>query len=552
MKFERKTFNIQMGAAEMYNVLIVDDEQLMRTKLISIIDWNAHGFNLSAIVSSGEKALSIISKVVPDIILSDVKMPNIDGLDLCKCCKKLCPKAVFIAMSSFDDFEYVKGILQNGALDYLLKHNLDSATLLDVLEKAKSVLSESKNSISLSTSNNNILALKERFLINLLSGFYRSTEEIKTEIAALDMQIGHKNAICIIMAVDDYHLLSSGGIKDITLYNVAIMNIIEEILSDSGNGAACHFERETYIIILTLETNYYNDIISSNQSALLRRIQVCLNKFLNLSVSFSIGTLCLNISDLNSSFSIAQKNMEQKLFKGKNCIITGLDYNESLKTNMVGLAIEKERRIFTLLHEETNDSLLTLLNEIFINLKKNTPSADSCKLIFNDLLSIINRICREENIHTDHVFENSQKLHIMLYQKETLDEIHEWFLQTFIKLHDCITKDSEISKYSDIVKNAINFIRKNYEHDLSLSQVAEEINVSSVYLSKLFKKETKTGFNEYLCNLRLEKAKLLISEKNYSFKEISSMCGFNNYTYFFNVFKLRTGLTPKEFSQKSI
>lgn len=535
----------------MYNVLIVDDEQLMRTNLISIIDWNDHGFNLSAVVSSSEKALTLISRVVPDIILSDVKMPNMDGLELCKRCKELCPKAVFIAMSSFDDFEYVKGILQNGALDYLLKHNLSSSTLLEVLQKAKNVLSENKNSISLSPSNNNILALKERFLINLLSGFYRSIEEIKSEIAVLDMQIGCKNAVCIIMDVDDYHLLSSGGIKDITLFNVAIINIIEEILSDFENGAVCHFERETYIIILTFETNYYNDTNSSSQSALLRRIQVCLNKFLNLSVSFSIGTLCQNISDISSSFFIAQKNMEQKLYKGKNCIITGLDYNESLKTNMIGLEIEKERRILTLLHEETNEPLLMLLNEIFYNLKKNTPSADSCKLIFNDLLSIINRICREEIIHTDSIFENSQMLHIMLYQKETLEEIHEWFIQAFSKLHLSITNDSATSHYSEIVKNSIVYIRKNYENDLSLSQVAEQINVSSVYLSKLFKKETKIGFNEYLCNLRLEKAKLLISEKKYSFKEISSMCGFNNYTYFFNVFKQKTGLTPKEFAQKN-
>ena len=158
----------------MLKVLIVDDELLVRTNLRYMLDWEANGFSICGEASNGAEAIKLAQKMSPDIILSDIRMPVMDGLELSHQLKKLYPESILIVLSNYDDFEYVKGTLKNGAIDYILKHNLSISTLSEALHRAKEFASKRReNTASKPYSINNLLALRENFLIHLLSGFYK-------------------------------------------------------------------------------------------------------------------------------------------------------------------------------------------------------------------------------------------------------------------------------------------------------------------------------------------------------------------------------------------
>ena len=532
----------------MLKVLIVDDELLVRTNLRYMLDWEANGFSICGEASNGAEAIKLAQKMSPDIILSDIRMPVMDGLELSHQLKKLYPESILIVLSNYDDFEYVKGTLKNGAIDYILKHNLSISTLSEALHRAKESASKRReNTASKPYSINNLLALRENFLIHLLSGFYKKEDEIKQQLSLLDIPLSTKNTLAVVMIIDDYSKTAAKNtLKDASLLEFTVINIIEEILNDFGNGCICHIGSEKYVLIFSFESLHSNATINFLQTSLLNRIIICLKKFTNISVSFSIGSLCTSLLQIPESYESAEIILKKRFYEGKNCILRTAS-TSALSSQITGLEIEREQQILTELRLSKKDNLLNTLNEIFQHIKNHNLSLTNSQIIFSDLLSIVNRLCREHEFNSSLIYSTHEAPHILLSRLETLDDTKNWFIGIFERLFTLINDRLPKENYSGNINKAVNYIRKNFTEDITLSSVAEAINISSVYLSKLFKKETEMGFTEFVCDLRLEKAKSLLEEGKEEIKSIIKLCGFNNYAYFFNVFKQKTGLTPKEF-----
>jgi two-component system, response regulator YesN len=147
------------------------------------------------------------------------------------------------------------------------------------------------------------------------------------------------------------------------------------------------------------------------------------------------------------------------------------------------------------------------------------------------------------------IYSDNKIPHETLERMETLEEIEEWLTLLFNRLIDILSSDY-LEVKSIYIKKAVRYMKDHYKQDIHLSSVAGSININGDYLSKMFKDEMGIGFAEYLCSLRIERAKTLILEGEKDMKNIAGLCGFNNYAYFFNVFKKRTGFTPKEYLNK--
>ncbi len=529
----------------MLKVLIVDDDLLIRTNIKFMLDWEKYGFMLCTEASNGCEAINIINKENPDIIVTDVRMPTMDGLQLSSVVNSMQLNCKMIMLSSYDDYEYVRSALKNGAVDYILKHNLNKEVLLDVLMKTKQILINGKTDIP-NDHLTNILAIKEKFIVQLLTGLHKNEDVIIHNIKALEMKIETKNVMAIIMVIDDYKVITSeGNLRNNSLLEFAIVNITNEILNDSENGVVCHIANERFVVLLSFGCKRSAAAIDVITNSLLERIAVCLRNFLNISVSFSIGCICERLINVSKSYENAEKSLYEKFYAGKNCILKNTKPN-AVNSPLVGLDIASERQILLNIKLKDWDNLYKKLEELFNRIKNEKISPVNSQMVFNDLLNIINRICKENDISLSKVYSDNAAPHSYLANIETLDEIKRWIYKLYSRLIEFIESESRASN-SEYVRKAINFINKHYSENIALVNVSEEIKISIAYLSTLFKEEMGIGFSEYLCNLRLDKAKALLEEKKHEMKDIVSMCGFNNYAYFFNTFKKKTGSTPKEF-----
>lgn len=537
----------------MLKVFIVDDELLIRTSLKALINWEANGFYICGEASNGADALNMATACSPDIFLSDMRMPEMDGLELSEKIKELFPHAKHIVLSNYDDFEYVRGTLKNGAIDYILKHNLSEEALLSVLFRAKDLIekdssNKSVNNILEKKTADNLLALKEKFIIRLITGLYKNKEEIREHFTLLDINLDLSNVLVVIMSIDDYQAtISKSNLKDTNLTEFAIINISEEILTDCRNGAICHLANEKFVFLFSFGNVRSHSVIDNFINSTLGRISNCLNRYLNISVSYSVGSLCDSITEIFESYETAERNLVNKFFQGKNRILTSANPIE-FKQALTGLDFEAENRILAAIKLQNKNELYNVVDKTFNYISNEKLNQASTQMVVNDLLGVINRSCKEKNIELSRIYQDSIAPHEQLASLETLEEIKNWIFILFDRLVDSISSSTP-DVNSLYVKKAISYIHKHYAENISLSSAADEIGITNVYLSALFKDEIKTGFSDYLCDLRLEKAKVLLEEGKQDIKEIIQSCGFNNYAYFFKVFKKKMGITPKEFSR---
>lgn len=381
----------------------------------------------------------------------------------------------------------------------------------------------------------------------MLAGFYTSDDEIKLQMQLLDIDLDDKHILPVVMEVDDYENFvntSSSILQKNSLFNFSIINIVNELLGEHRNGIIVHVSQQLFCIIVSFYDIRSEAQIQNSTNYILSTISSCLKKFLQISVSFSIGSMCNSYQDIAASYSYAVNNLKNKFYLGKSCIIRD-DY-KAAHEDLSGLSIETEKQIILNLKQGDSEALEESLKNLFVYIKDHSLTINSVKVIFHDLLNIIIKVCKANNIELIKLFPAGQTPQEKVSAMQTIEDFKDWIIPIFEKLMKLnLRKNPQYA--SPYVNRTISYINRHYFMDISLSDAANELNIGSTYLSKLFKDETGIGFSEYLSNLRIEKAKLLLLDEKCEIKDIPAKCGFNSYDYFFKAFKKITGITPKKF-----
>ena len=534
----------------MINVLIVDDELLVRTNLKSMIDWEAEGLRICGEAANGADALKLIEKWRSGIVLMDILMPGMNGYELSSVIRERYPAVLMIVLSNYDDFEYVRGTLRNGAVDYLLKHNLNSKTLLDSLARAKSAAASlTGNADSEPITRNHMLALTEKFVQQLLAGLYRHTEEIRKQLDLLDVKLDCRNVVPVVMEIDSYGksaLLDKKFLKDHLLLSFSVVNIIEELLNERGNGVVTRVSDKRFAILLSFANARSQAYVDAVVGDLLQAVSASLKKFLEFSVSFSIGNSCASILDVQKSYEDAAEQLNGKFYLGRNAMIKGGD-GSFAAVPFAGLDMDTEREIVRLLEARDTEAVLSHLADLFADMKRTAVPVAGAKMVFYDLLTILWKFGKERKIDVSSLSPDGQPLHEKIATIDTIDEYRDWMASLIANLIDeCLLEEEAYP--SAYVREAVQFVKRNYANNVSLSEAAEHVHIGGAYLSTLFKEEVGVGFSEYLRNLRIAKAKSLLEQGKLDLREIVATCGFNDYDYFLKAFKKTTGMTPKEYT----
>ena len=288
--------------------------------------------------------------------------------------------------------------------------------------------------------------------------------------------------------------------------------------------------------------------IQSHMITVISRIKASIKRYFNITASFSISRVCEDIKELNKYYVEAQTLLKEKFYKGKDNIFQ-IDMERHAWSEFISLDIRDEKNIALLIKTHDRDNLIKYLEGIFHRIYTCKASLDSTKMISVELINIVNAAAKEARIEIASVYQSTESPYNILNKYETVNDIRHWILAAYNQLVNELEALKLGEYYSDYTRKAIEYINKNYHRDISLNDAAGHVGISPAYLSRMFKADCCMGFTEYLNQIRIQKAKLLIEKRDSKVKEIANQVGFISYNYFFKVFKDIVGMTPVEYEQ---
>ncbi|QUI22437.1 response regulator [Vallitalea pronyensis] len=527
----------------MYKLLIVDDEKLVRSSISQIIDWHSLGFSEVYEAEDGEQALDIALKIKPHLILTDIKMPFMDGLALTKHIKKHLPASYMVILSGYDEFELAQEAICLGVKDYILKP-IGAKTLYGKIKaicqemngelKQRDYLTKMKNQLHQS-----LPLLRERLLHQLICT-PGNNERILEGLQALEISFDVSPYSVCVVEPD----LSAIQAKDDELYCFAVKNIISDTIGKQYDVFSDHASR----IILVFNNHPYLTSLENRNilSTTLQVIQNNVNDHLHIPLTSAMGTTVKEMHLLHNSYTKALLALECKYTLGKNNIydIHDLDYIQSefyypFDTSSYLLEAIKAGEIKNIKH--------TLLSIASLLKKQETLTFVNIKLIFIEIITNILKVMAKTNGLSTTIWAEGIALYDTLEKLNTIDDMVKPVEAFCMHVAEKLTLSRNNSNHNIIAK-AKHYIDHHYHlEDLSLNTVADAACVSPVYLSSLFKKETGINFKNYLINKRMEKAMELLKTTQLKTYEIAHLVGFPNPHYFSVSFRKYTGESPTDY-----
>lgn len=533
----------------MFQVLLVDDEPLVRNNLSTLINFRKHGFEICGEAHNGVMALALIEQSPPHIAIIDVNMPEMNGVELNRTIKERYPAIKTIMLSSFDDYDYVRECLKNGSIDYLLKHRLDGATLIDLLNKAVLALQQEDRLLE---NRNDQKAMAERMNPVLIRGYIADLVRRKPQSAQELEAFARKNGLypqtvsyaAASLQIVPFLLLtqSCSDVQTNRLVQQAV-EIMQQSLGDIQERTAAYLENGRMVVVFSFKERSEH-AAASEADRMMGKLRHALELFLNLKCVYAVGHLCSSLSLLGTSYGSAERLLDFSPNEELTGQVNG--GGNGIYGQRVSLTIEEQKQLLLSIEMLDKDGMQRLILSVFDSIKGQPIHSHSVQMIISELLHIADKVLKkwlpQHGSAMDKLPARSE-----LGRLDSVGEMEQWLQAFYASLLSLLKETHAVGPYSRHVSQAIGFILERYSGSVTLELAADAISLNPSYLSRLFKEETKSTFSEYLNRIRIDAARKLLENGQYSLKQISSQAGFSSYNYFFRVFKEMTGMTPQTY-----
>ena len=539
----------------MYKVVLVDDEILTREAIAENTPWEEAGFALAGTAENGRDAISVIDSVHPELVITDITMPVMDGLDLSKYIKDNYPSTSVIIISGYNEFEYAKRALSYGVMEYLLKPFTPDEFMTTLVkarnELAKRITEEAQIETLKAEKEMNKSKLQKLFVQDLLEGKATSNNLI-SQMENFGMSTVFKYQSVVFVAINNagsFYKNQTQNVDDSDeLLHFAIANIIGELIE--GREGILQFigtdEKGTYVFSADDENTLVAKI---NQMG--RLFIESVRKYLNVEISMIVGDIVENIADWSVSYNSARNAVKNVFSISKESFIFSSDIKDSeIDSEKDVLLTAYADDIIENLKQGNKEQLHVIIKKLFDELR-------ICHLERNDILFRIQNIAFAILMQLKSILDPAQQLHAqnhVFFQNmqhcRHISELEQQFIGFIDFIHEQVFVGS-MSSNQKLAFQAKDFIEKNFSReDLSLNDVCSFLGMSPSYFSVVYKNETGETFIETMTRVRMERAKELLldaTKKNY---EIAEQVGFVDPHYFGSVFKKYTGMTPTEYGKK--
>ncbi|MBO9605781.1 MAG: response regulator [Paenibacillaceae bacterium] len=516
----------------MYKLVLVDDEEIVRKGLRYFLDWESLGFQIVADFEDGKETIDYLTNHEVDIVLSDIRMAEVDGLTLAKNIYEHFPHVRVIIISGYKDFEYAQQAIQYNVEHYLLKPTkYDEIT--NVFQHLKHKLDKRRNAEfsqqQQSERFNELLPLlKEQFYTDLVMGALRNPDELRKRIRLLSLSLDLDHSPCALI--------------DLELCEMEHMQMAQEKLIYSLKGIF-HTENADFLYKSVFNSNRGLKLVAFphhplSQNLLRERLIAGLEEiFSRIRNNFDIVIQYRLTAIFDNVIALARFSVPLKLVHESTHGKDRLDLAEYDKL------LDKYKLFMANITDGQIEATMSLLDR-FLDEFSDLPISFVHRLLM-DLFSMAFRFYSDRGMISKAPHETAYDYHAVV---EIMDvkEIRTWARQ-FLSGLMTLNASSRENNANLIVDAAKSYIQNNYHRDLTLEEVANQVFLNHIYFSRIFKQATGINYIEYLTRLRIQKAIELLETREYKIHEITEKVGYLNSKYFTRLFKQATGVTPKDY-----
>lgn len=529
----------------MYKVLLVDDETIIKIALRSAVKWEEHGFVVCGTASNGREALGLIEKLKPQLVITDIKMPSMNGIELIQQMRRKYDDIEVIVLSNYDDFESVRSALLLGASDYMLKVKLEESTLVKILQVVKEKLGLKEQEKC--NENEQNLEGEENYL-NTEEGlseiFFQSDQtmasfrEVLKKVSKID--IYHNISIGVLNFVDAQTPLSA-SVCDASSA-LLIRNILLDMIQNARGYQLLTMSKTKFLILHEEEEMEQGEKPIRERSfvQVLAKIAKRFELYPHIVPNIFYYYKARDYECARSIFREEEK-VNPFYFYNRKILINMREFNPMHYMNFVEYK-EAARELFKN-RDKSPGVNQEIIYKVIEKSEERSVYPEILKLFFIKVLDYILYSLHEVSVET-HDYINEIKDDIRVCQSKTgmINFLNQSLTAMF---HPQVFKDKEaMSNYKPEVDRAIHFIQQNYTKKISLDVISKEVNLSPGYLCRSFKTQVGSTITNYINGLRLEQAKVLLMKPDCTVKEVSYQVGFDDPLYFSRLFKKHYNMSP--------
>lgn len=622
----------------MYKLLLVDDEEDVREGLLREMDWESCGYEVIGTADNGREAIDMMERLRPDVVVTDIQMPFMNGLQLAEWIRQSEPTTKIVILTGYDEFEYAQKAIRLHIDEYVLKP-FSAQELSEVLNKVCDKMNDEMEA------RNNLQVLKEHmrrttpilrevFLRSLLTERMISHEiEQKLDtynltltgsnymvgVISIEISFSHHptrepqspsplthqsvhqslsqtvegaqsapqplmrttgnvqstNRRPLLQAVEHAelaHQLSSRtdeqpheshSSRDLSIMRYAVCNIADEIMSRAELGMALIHNDE--VVVLAIEQEHHSHTKESFSQQVMKcceEIRQAGMRYAKVQVTIGIGSVVEQLSELSYSYQDARYALDYRMVLGTERLIW-IDDVEVRNPSVLRFDELQERALLRCLKVGTEEELTETMDQLFGSLAEChvSISVSDVQLYLMEMLLTMMKVARDAGVELEAAAQQwnrrvfggparsatSLSLFDEVRRMRHAQEARQWMTELCAHLMQHIVKDRQTS-YQKLVEDAVTYVREHYaDSEMSIAKVCGHLHISMGYFSGIFKKETKMTFNNYLLQLRMERAKELLRTSDWKTFEIAEHIGYPDANYFSYSFKKHVGLSPKEY-----
>lgn len=533
----------------LYRIILVDDEEEVRKSIIKKIDWQSAGFQVVGDAENGQDALEKIEALEPDLVLTDIKMPYMDGLMLAERIRQKYPSINLVIFSGFDDFEYAKQAIKLNVIEYILKPvNVEELTA--ILLKIKKNLDEEiaqRRNVRLLRENyrRSLPIIREQFL----NDFIRRSipeEEAKEKLQEYAIPILEaKKWVAAAIDIEHGEICREDGLsfhKEKELIPISVRQLIKEMLEKYFRIVLFTTSIEDKQVMITAidEENSQTGFITIMDD-------VCkeIKRVLEIPVTVGIGKSCTSLTEIPLSYQSAVDALGYKAMVGTGKTIYIYDV-EPMKKGKLLWESRDEEELFSAVKFGPIERIEKTVGTILARGEEAKVHASQQQVYRISIVNSVVRLIQQYDMELPEEFEREG-------YPESIGRIVKeevfagWLRETCLYIHQQMSQERE-SSMQQVIQEAKRYIQENYpDPELSLEKICRHLHMSPAYFSTMFKKETGQAYTAYLTEVRLNQAVELLRMTNDKTYVIAAKVGYQEQNYFSYVFKKKFGISPTKY-----
>lgn len=545
----------------MHQMLIVDDQIYLADDLSRLMPWSELGISTVHTAYSAYEALELFQSHPIDIVITDIRMPGMSGLELIEEIGRANKTARCILVSGYSDFEYAKKAIQSKISDYLLKPVADEE-VRSAVQKAVSELDAEWNELNSrqrleQAMRENLPMLKETFLMDLVSGKRMSEERLAQRVQQLGLPLQVRQPVCLLLIrMEDY--FDRYDPESTSLFEYAIFNMAHEIFSNSAYGFSLLHGKDIHeylVVLLSFSpepkegSGGVSSTVLDHAEALVKQLAGQLQHYVNLylkgTVSLILTPFAEGLQEVSGMYYKALAAFRQQIGGEQAFLLSSPVSRGPGKAQSVNRLYEPPT-LLHLLEGGQWDNVRRKLDSIFQELDESW--SDSHEHILETYFAIASAfiyIVHKSSRWMSQVLPQDHEKLISPPQFNTLHQLKEWAYRMLDRFINSLNEEMRVSRSATVVM-VHDYIAKHLG-EATLQSIASHVYLNSSYLSKIYKLETGEGISEYMYRMRMEKAARLLTETGDKIYEIAQRLGYLKTSYFIKLFKEKYGLTPQEY-----